>query len=137
MPFPRPHTAHDRLTLALSAAALLASALILPAAYRDYKIFKSYGPGGLPNNALGWVIARAVFQPFGREMLSTDEYVQRIAAAEGHGKGDEGFLTLSEEQLGSRRGDGRPVIGPHVAPQRQLTQVPDEAVMEVCLYVSG
>lgn len=68
-------------------------------------------------------------------MLSTDEYVQRVAAAEGHGKGDEGFLFLSEEQLGSRRGKERPVVGPHVAPQRQLTQVPDETVMEVC-YVS-
>ena len=75
---------------------------------------------------------RTLFQPFGREMLSTDEYVQRIAAAEGHGKGDDGFLFLSEEQLGSRRGEERPVVGPHVAPQRQLTQVPDETVMEVC-----
>lgn len=75
---------------------------------------------------------RALFQPFGREMLSTDEYVQRVAAADGHGKGNDGFLFLSEEQLGSRRGEERPVVGPHVAPQRQLTQVPDEAVMEVC-----
>ncbi|CAI7589235.1 unnamed protein product [Penicillium discolor] len=129
-PFQHPNTPPNRLTLALSAAALLVSTLILPAAYRDYKIFKSYGPGGLPNNALGWIIVRALFQPFGREMLSTDEYVQRVAAAEGHGKGDDGFLFLSEEQLGSRRGEERPVVGPHVAPQRQLTQVPDEAVME-------
>lgn len=75
---------------------------------------------------------RVLFQPFGREMLSTDEYVQRIAAAEGHGKGDEGFLMLSEDQLG-RRKEGRPVVGPHVVPQRQLTQVPDEVVMEVCI----
>lgn len=75
---------------------------------------------------------RALFQPFGREMFSTDEYVKRVAAADGHGKGDDGFLFLSEEQLGSRRGEERPVVGPHVAPQRQLTQVPDNAVMEVC-----
>ena len=32
----------------------------------------------------------------------------------------------------SRRGKEGPVVGPHVAPQRQLTQVPDDAVMEVC-----
>jgi hypothetical protein len=132
LPFPNLHTSQDRLTVALSATALLASTLILPAAYRDYKIFKSYGPGGPPHNALGWLIVRALFQPFGREMFSTDEYVRRIAAAEGHGTGDEGFLTLSEEQLGSRSAAERPVVGPHVAPQRQLTQVPDEAVMEVC-----
>ncbi|KAJ5154775.1 uncharacterized protein N7500_010214 [Penicillium coprophilum] len=125
-----PHTAHDRLTLALSATALVVSTLIFPAAYRDYKLFKSYGPGGIPNNALGWIIVRALFQPFGREMFSTDEYVRRIAAAEGHGKGNDGFLSLSEEQLGSRRGEEKPVVGPHVVPQRQLTQVPDEAIME-------
>ncbi|KAJ5519908.1 hypothetical protein N7463_000361 [Penicillium fimorum] len=124
------HTAQDRLTLALSAAALVVSTLILPAAYRDYKLFISYGPGGVPNNALGWVLVRALFQPFGREMFSTDEYVRRIEAAEGHGKGNDGFLSLSEEQLGSRRGEERPVVGPHVVPQRQLTQVPDEAIME-------
>ncbi|KAJ5428517.1 hypothetical protein N7445_009971 [Penicillium cf. griseofulvum] len=122
------HPPQDRLTLALSAAALVVSTLILPAAYRDYKIFKSYGPGGVPNNALGWVVVRALFQPFGREMFSTDQYVKRIAAAEGHGKGNEGFLSLTEEHLS--RGEERPVVGPHVVPQRQLTQVPDEAVME-------
>jgi hypothetical protein len=40
---------------------------------------------------------------------------------------------LSEDQLG-RRKEGRPVVGPHVVPQRQLTQVPDEVVMEVCIF---
>jgi len=60
--------------------------------------------------------------------------VRRIEAAEGHGKGDDGFLVLSDEQLGSRRGEERPVVGPHVVPQRQLTQVPGEDVMEVCLF---
>ncbi|KAJ5780290.1 hypothetical protein N7457_005450 [Penicillium paradoxum] len=127
IPLPRP-TPPTRLTLALGAATVLASALVLPAAYRDYRIFKSYGPGGLPSNVLGWAIARMLFQPFGQEMFSTDEYVQRMAAAEGHGKGDDGFLALSEEQL-QGRGE-RPVIGPHVVPQRQLTQVPDEGIME-------
>ncbi|OQD80015.1 hypothetical protein PENANT_c040G05803 [Penicillium antarcticum] len=119
-----------RLNIALSALAILTSTLLLPSAYRDYKIFKSYGPGGVPNNALGWILVRVFFQPFGREMLSTDEYVRRIAAAEGHGKGDEGYLMLSEDQLGGRKEMGRPVVGPHVVPQRQLTQVPDEVVME-------
>ncbi|CAI7596895.1 unnamed protein product [Penicillium bialowiezense] len=114
--------------LSLTIAALAASTFVLPAAYRDYQIFKSYGPGGVPNNALGWILVRVLFQPFGREMLSTEEYVRRIEAAEGHGKGDDGFLALSGEQLGSR--GARPVVGPHVVPQRQLTQIPDEAVME-------
>ena len=64
-------------------------------------------------------------------MFSTEEYVKRVEAAEGHGKGDEGFLELSPEQLASRSVTDRPVVGPHVVPQRQLTQIPDEEVMEV------
>ncbi|CAG8375909.1 unnamed protein product [Penicillium salamii] len=110
-------TLPTRLTLTITALAILA----IPA-YRDYRIFKSYGPGGVPNNALGWILVRVLFQPFGREMFSTGEYVRRIEAAEGHG-GNEGFLAV----LGSRE---RPVVGPHVVPQRQLTDVPGEVVME-------
>jgi hypothetical protein len=125
--------APDRLTLILSAAAVLGSALVLPTIYRDYRTFRSYGPGGIPNNVIGWLTVRALFQPFKREMFSTEEYVKRVEAAEGHGKGDEGFLELSSEQLASRSVTDRPVVGPHVVPQRQLTQIPDEDLMEVSL----
>lgn len=128
---PRSH--QDKLNLVLGTAAVLGGAFLLPAAYRDYRIFKSYGPGGVPNNILGWMTVRALFQPFGSEMLSTEVYVRRIDAAEGHGRGDEGYLLLSAEQLESRKGEGRPQVGPHVAPQRQVTQIPDEDVMEVRL----
>lgn len=126
-----PRSQQDRLSLALGTAAVLGSAFLLPTAYRDYRIFKSYGPGGVPNNILGWMTVRALFQPFGTEMLSTEVYVRRIDAAEGHGRGDEGYLTLSTEQLELRKEEGRPEIGPHVVPQRQVTQIPDEDVMEV------
>ncbi|KAJ5666807.1 hypothetical protein N7462_011216 [Penicillium macrosclerotiorum] len=125
-----PRSQQDRFTLALGTAAVLGSAFLLPAAYRDYRTFKSYGPGGIPNNLLGWLTVRTLFQPFGREMLSTEVYLRRIDAAEGHGKGDDGYLTLSEEQLHAREKDGRPVVGPHVVPQRQITQIPDEDIME-------
>lgn len=131
LPLPRTH--QERLALALGTAALAAgSAILLPAAYRDYLTFRSYGPGGLPNNVVGWLTVRALLQPFKAEMLSTEVYVRRIEAAEGHGLNDEGFLKLSEEQLALRQKDGRPVVGPHVVPQRQLTQIPEEDVMEVC-----
>lgn len=61
--------------------------------------------------------------------------MKRIEATQGHGKGEEAeaYLSLSEEQLALRRRDGRPVVGPHVVPQRQVTQIPEEDVMEVCL----
>lgn len=130
-----PRSQQDRLNLALGAAAVLGSAILLPAAYRDYRLFKSYGPGGVPNNLLGWMTVRTLFQPFGREMLSTEVYLRRIDAAEGHGRDDDGYLTLSTEQLESRKKEGRPEVGPHVVPQRQLTQIPDEDAMEVRLFV--
>lgn len=132
-----PQTRPEHFTLALSTAALvLGSAILLPAAYRDYLTFKSYGPGGLPNNVVGWLTVRALFQPFKGEMLDTEIYVKRIEATEGHGKGIESYLGLNEEQLALRRKDGRPVLGPHVVPQRQLTGIPEEDIMEVSVYGS-
>lgn len=127
-----PHSQQERLSLALSTAAFLGTTtILLPAAYRDYRVFKSYGQGGVPNNVIGWLIVRLLFQPFRGEMLGTDVYSRRIDAAEGHGQGDEGYLILSEEQLATRSPGNRPEVGPHVAPQRQLTQIPDENVKEV------
>ncbi|KAJ6125736.1 hypothetical protein N7523_003356 [Penicillium sp. IBT 18751x] len=119
----------DKSTLVLGTA-VLGTALVLPSIYSDYRTFRNYGPGGLPNNVIGWLTCRALLQPFKREMFSTEEYVKRMEAAEGHGKGDEGFLELSPEQLASRSSADRPIVGPHVVPQRQLTQIPEEEVME-------
>lgn len=120
-----PPTNEGRLTLAIGTAAILGtSTFLLPLAYKDYRIFKSYGRGGVPNNFLGWVIVRVFFQRFGREMLSTDEYVQRNS---------KGFLTLSPAQLAQRAGEDRPVVGPHVVPQRQLTKLPERDIMLVSL----
>ncbi|CAL5866835.1 uncharacterized protein PFLUO_LOCUS1046 [Penicillium psychrofluorescens] len=115
-----------RNALILAVSATLGTAIILPAAIRDYRIFKSYGQGGPPSNVFGWMIVRGLFQPLGREMFSTAEY-------EHAEQQQEGYLALSAEQLSSRSVSDRPVVGPHVAPQRQLTQIPDPAIMDVCL----
>ncbi|KAJ5407865.1 hypothetical protein N7509_001748 [Penicillium cosmopolitanum] len=126
-----PHSSQERLNLALGTAAFLGTTtILLPAAYRDYRTFKSYGQGGVPNNVIGWLIVRLLFQPFRGEMLDTEVYSRRIDAAEGHGMGGDGYLTLSKEQLATRSPETRPEVGPHVAPQRQLTQIPDEYIME-------
>lgn len=122
---------HNRLSVAVGTAAVVGT-LIVPSAYRDYRTFISYGASGVPINIFGWIYVRTVMQPLGREMLSTELYERRMAAAEGHGKGDEGFL--DETQLEDREGE-RPVIGPHVVPQRQLTQLPDERVREVRIVI--
>ena len=126
-----PRTQPERLALALGTTAVLGTSLIFPAIYRDYRTFRSYGPGGVPNNVVGWLIVRLLFQPFADEMLSTDIYVRRVDAVEGHGQGDGGFLSLTPGQ--ARSITDRPVVGPHVVPQRQLTQIPDVDIMEVSL----
>ncbi|KAJ5172804.1 hypothetical protein N7492_005397 [Penicillium capsulatum] len=123
-----PSSQEGRLALTLGAVLLGSSTFLLPIAYRDYRLFKSYGPGGLPSNVFGWFIVRAFFQPFKREMISTDEYVNRTNAAGGHEH--DGFLALSSEQLVQRSSDGRPVVGPHAVPQRQLTQIPEQDIKD-------
>lgn len=123
--FRLPPTNEGRIILAVGTAAVLGtSTFLLPLAYKDYRIFKSYGQGGVPNNFLGWVLVRVFFQGFGREMLSTNEYGQRDS---------EGFLNLSPAQIAQRAGEVRPAIGPHVVPQRQLTKLPERDIMLVSL----
>lgn len=128
IPIHLPRTHNQRLTLAFGTLAAFGTSLILPALYRDYNLFISYGPGGVPSNLLGWMIVRAVFQPLRGEMLSTDIYIQRADALEGHGVGSEGFLTLLPEQ--ARSVVDRPYVGPHVVPQRQLSQLPKDEIKE-------
>ena len=63
-------------------------------------------------------------------MFSTEVYTRQVDALEGHGAGGEGYLDLAPEQ--SRSVTDRPFVGPHVVPQRQLSQLPDEDIKEVC-----
>lgn len=109
---------HSKTTIVLSTLATISIALA-PAAYRDYKTFMSYGPGGVPYNAFGWLIASVVLRPMTSEMFSTKVY---------DGQEDKG--TWLSEGLTRRKGE-RPNVGPHAAPQRQLNQVPGNEIQKV------
>ncbi|KAJ5728697.1 uncharacterized protein N7483_003205 [Penicillium malachiteum] len=128
VPIRLPHSQQERLAVVLGTTAVVGTSLVLPALYRDYEIFISYGPGGPPSNLLGWVVVRTLFQPFMSEMLDTEVYTQRVDALEGHGAGGEGYLNLTPEQ--ARPIADRPIVGPHVAPQRQLTQLPEDEIRD-------
>ncbi|KAJ5273248.1 hypothetical protein N7478_008373 [Penicillium angulare] len=128
LPIHLPRTQQERLTLVLGTTAAVVTSLILPPLYRDYSLFISYGPGGVPSNVFGWMIVRGLFQPLRGEMFSTDIYLQRADALEGHGVGSEGFLTLAPEQ--ARSVVDRPEVGPHAVPQRQLSQLPTDEIKE-------
>ncbi|PLB47948.1 hypothetical protein P170DRAFT_476601 [Aspergillus steynii IBT 23096] len=91
------------------------SATLIVLAYRDYRTYMSYGPGGSPHNVIGWFGVRVAMRPFKREMFSTDIYTQKIKEGE-----STSYLPI-EEELGHREG-GRPTVGPHIVPQRQLDE---------------
>ncbi|KAF2017468.1 hypothetical protein BU24DRAFT_151604 [Aaosphaeria arxii CBS 175.79] len=103
-------------------ASVLGLAAISPWAIRDYRLFLSYGPGGLPYNPLGWLVAN-IFNLISREQLSTTVYSHR-----GFPLDDEpGFLPAGFPQ---KRASPRPLFGAHAVPQRQLDQLPTEAIRQ-------
>ncbi|KAL2001935.1 hypothetical protein VTN02DRAFT_951 [Thermoascus thermophilus] len=109
-------TSTSRLNLAAIAIATLGLALV-PVAYQDYQMFLSYGPGGVPYNVLGWLGVSLLLAPLGSEMFSVDEYDRS--------PDKRSWLSDDEGPIPPREG-GRPRVGPHVVPQRQLTQIPPE-----------
>src|SRR5262245_4898953 len=56
-----------------AAISTLGIALVLPFAVNDYRVYLSYGPGGLPYNVAGWLVTN-VLRLFAREQLSTKAY---------------------------------------------------------------
>ena len=61
-------------TIAVTTISIASIFALTPLAYRDYKLFLSYGPGGVPYNAFGWLITRLVLGPMTSETLSIDVY---------------------------------------------------------------
>lgn len=98
---------------ALSAVGLT---VLIPIAIRDYQIYLSYGPGGLPYNVFGWLLANTL-RIYSREQLSPKPY-------------DNKELPFAYEpsyfapEFPPQRSSSRPKLGTHPVPQRQLEQLP-------------
>ena len=99
------------------------ASLLGPVFWRDYNLFLSYGPGGLPHNALGWIISGGLLRMMSVEMLSTARYA----------KSSDKRSWLPQLSPPPRAGS-RPQVGSHPVPQRQLTQIPDEEIKAVLYY---
>ena len=113
---------HSTTTIVFATISTASLFTLVPLAYRDYKLFMSYGPGGVPYNVFGWLLATVVLHPMTSEMFSTNVY---------DGQADK--RSWLPETLNHRKWE-RPIVGPHAAPQRQLTQVPGKEMQEVSFF---
>ncbi|KAJ4369227.1 hypothetical protein N0V83_006312 [Neocucurbitaria cava] len=102
--------------------AALGLAVVAPFAIRDYQTFLSYGPGGLPHNVVGWLIAN-VMRLVAREQTSTLPYSDKSLYLSSR----PGFLP---PDFPPHRSSPRPQFGAHPVPQRQVTQLPDPETRE-------
>lgn len=96
--------------------------IIAPLAIRDYLVFLSYGPGGLPHNVVGWLVSNTM-RVVSREQLSTQLYRDERL----HSSGTTGLLPPG---FPPRRNSSRPQFGPHPVPQRQVSQLPDAETLQ-------
>lgn len=86
--------------------------LLGPVFWRDYKLFLSYGPGGLPRNAFGWMVSGGLLRLISVEMLSTAQY-------EKYSDKNSWLPQFSP----TPRSGSRPQLGSHPVPQRQVGQL--------------
>ncbi|KAJ4355979.1 uncharacterized protein N0V89_004004 [Didymosphaeria variabile] len=98
------------------------AAVLLSFAIRDYHLYLSYGPGGLPYNAFGWLLANTL-RVFSREQLSPKPYDdKKLPFAD-----ESGYLPT---EFPPKRESPRPKLGSHPVPQRQLEQLPSADVRQ-------
>ncbi|KIX06273.1 uncharacterized protein Z518_04248 [Rhinocladiella mackenziei CBS 650.93] len=93
------------------AVGVLGSVIIGRAAWNDYKVFLSYGPGGVPYNVFGWFVATLI-RAFGINMFDVRDFE----------KSPDQRSWLGRSWPTKNRSGVRPTIGPHLIPQRQLDQ---------------
>ena len=96
----------------LVAAAVGGVGFAVVAAWRDYSLYLSYGPGGLPYNAVGWLATNLL------GLLSVNPFTAPVAQ-----QGSRSSNSFLRDTLAMRHGS-RPRIGRHPVPQRQLEQIP-------------
>ena len=96
--------------------------LFLRVAWNDYRLYLSYGPGGVPYNVWGWLFSTAVLRPIGTNVLTTGLYDK---------KSDKRSWLPKDWSARTRRTGERPRLGPHPVPQRQLTQLSTQKIHEV------
>jgi hypothetical protein len=103
-------------------AGVLTSIVLGRAAYHDYQVYLSYGPGGMPYNVGGWLFTSTVARALSINMFDVRDFE----------KSPDERSWLGRDWPERPRSGMRPKLGPHPIPQRQLDQHPSSEVQEVC-----
>jgi hypothetical protein len=98
----------------------LASLIIGRAAWKDYELFLSYGPGGVPYNPLGWLVAN-ILRTLRINMIDVRKFETDP---------DQRSWLNGENWSSAKRPGSRPHTGPHPIPQRQLDQHPSKEIQQ-------
>ena len=112
------HLSHLFHTHPAAVLSTLGFAFVLPFAIYDYRLFKSYGPNGIPSNVVGWLTV-TLLRPFAREQKSAALYRDKTLLF----ANEPGCLPTD---FPPPRGSERPTLVPHPIPQRQSNQLPSE-----------
>lgn len=111
------------------AAAIVSSTAVLgisiPWFISNFRAFKALGPGGIPYNFRGWLLA-LFYKPFCLETKGTSVY-DLDANKE---------TWLDANVIPERRG-ARPSISWHPIPHRQLDKIPSVDIQQVCCVSVG
>lgn len=102
-------------------AGIVTSIVLGRAAYYDYQVYLSYGPGGMPYNVGGWLFTSTVARALSINMFDVRDFE----------KSPDERSWLGRDWPEQPRSGMRPKLGPHPIPQRQLDQHPSSEVQEV------
>lgn len=102
-------------------AGAFASLVLGRAAWKDYQVYLSYGPGGMPYNVAGWFLTSTVVRAISINVFDVRDFENNP---------DE-RTWLGRNWPEKPRSGVRPKIGPHPIPQRQLDQHSSTEIQEV------
>lgn len=105
-----------------SCAVIVALVTYTPRILQDYRLYMSYGANGVPQTIRGWLLSTVFLRSLSSSDLFSTEMYER----------DDDKRTWLNDDWPRKSRESRPVMGSHPAPQRQLNQIPSEAIMTVC-----
>ncbi|TFA98974.1 hypothetical protein CCMA1212_009115 [Trichoderma ghanense] len=115
------HIRHHPILFSSAIAIVPLAAFLIP----SYRGFIELGRGGLPHNVFGWLLQGAL-RPLALNSTRDQSVFQKPGISSSYEP--HGTTRFLQGELSPRRGE-RPIIPNYVAPQRQMTEKGDEALV--------